>query len=212
MLESLLKVFQQITNSPPPTTEPSCSDCPSGLVFFGVVQVVLKYWCLVCLAMSVSNYLCREGEAERYVQGLVPVYESPGLYHVGFIAGKGLLPGARDLVNCGKAKICSDMGWDSQAVKSVCHLWVKAEGYLPKRQFLQAVWRLSEKGEDNTVGAAALLVLAVENRQGGGLPPPGTHLDMEQAFSQQQKRYSPKSPPTWSSATCALSTACVFTV
>ncbi len=55
--------------------------------------------------MSVSNYLCREGEAERYVQGLVPVYGSPGLYHVGFIAGKGLLPGARDLVNRGRAKI-----------------------------------------------------------------------------------------------------------
>jgi hypothetical protein len=44
-------------------------------------------------------------EAERFVQCLVPVIGSPGLYHVGFIDGKGIVHKATNLINRGRAAI-----------------------------------------------------------------------------------------------------------
>jgi hypothetical protein len=54
--------------------------------------------------MSVSNYLCKEEEAERFVQCLVPVFHGvPGQQHVVFV-GKGFIPQVfKDAVNKARA-------------------------------------------------------------------------------------------------------------
>ena len=54
--------------------------------------------------MSVSNYLCREEEAERFVQCLVPVLHGvPGQQHVVFV-GVGFIPKVvKDAVNKARA-------------------------------------------------------------------------------------------------------------